>query len=206
MCLKNVFKPIFWGTSKNWWLDLKVCEDPSWLIVLKNGLKKCSSFKNYIVIDVWSWCKNITEKKEEKEEEHQLVFGVMMTDRQTDIHVFLHLWLCVWWWRNQSQLSQLGAWVQPMGRYHYKTRGEKWVIGGNKKWICLTKIWCGTRLLPPPPPPGGKISNFPPFFLMTPPSSCCLLGLMSIKTCNYSRVHWSCLESQTSLKIGVFCT
>ena len=32
-----------WGTSKIV-TDLKVCADPSWLLVFKNGLKKCYSF------------------------------------------------------------------------------------------------------------------------------------------------------------------
>ena len=36
----------FWGTSKNLWLDPKVCADPSWLLVFKNGLKKSSSLEN----------------------------------------------------------------------------------------------------------------------------------------------------------------
>ena len=58
---KNHFLNPFWGTSKNWWLELKVCADPSWLPVFKNGLKKCSSLKDDWVIDVWSWCKNMTE-------------------------------------------------------------------------------------------------------------------------------------------------
>ena len=36
----------FWGTSKNQRLDPKVCADPSWLLVFKNGLKKCCRLKN----------------------------------------------------------------------------------------------------------------------------------------------------------------
>ena len=60
-CSKNakklLFKPPYWGTSKNQWLDLKVCADPSWHLVLKNGLRKHSSLINDWVIDVWSWCK-----------------------------------------------------------------------------------------------------------------------------------------------------
>ena len=42
---KSFFKTPFWGTSKNWWLDLKVSADP-WPLVLKTGLKKCSRFKS----------------------------------------------------------------------------------------------------------------------------------------------------------------
>ena len=61
------------GTSKNWWLDPKVYADPSWLLVIKNYLKKCSSLKNYWVIDVWSQC-----KKCDKEEGTQLGFGVLI--------------------------------------------------------------------------------------------------------------------------------
>ena len=33
-------------------LDPKGCADPSWLLVFKNCLKKCSSLKNDCVIDV----------------------------------------------------------------------------------------------------------------------------------------------------------
>ena len=47
----------FWGTSKNWRLDLKVNADPSWLLVFKNSLQRCFSFKSYWVIDVWTQCK-----------------------------------------------------------------------------------------------------------------------------------------------------
>ena len=43
---QNIKKNTFWGTSKTQRLDLKVCADLSWLLVFKNGLKKCSSFKN----------------------------------------------------------------------------------------------------------------------------------------------------------------
>ena len=56
-CQKIIFLTPFWGTSKNQRLDLKVCADPSWLLVLKNGLKKHSSLINDWVIDVWSRCK-----------------------------------------------------------------------------------------------------------------------------------------------------
>ena len=49
---KQIIKKTSWGTSKIWRLDPKVCADPSWLLVFKNGLKKCSSLKNVIVI----WC------------------------------------------------------------------------------------------------------------------------------------------------------
>ena len=52
----HFLKTPFWGTSKNKWLDLKICADSSWLLVLKNGNKKESSLKNYQVIDVWSRC------------------------------------------------------------------------------------------------------------------------------------------------------
>ena len=54
--LKNAenhfFKTPFWGTSKNRWLDPKICADPSWILVLKNGPKKHSSLINYWLIDV----------------------------------------------------------------------------------------------------------------------------------------------------------
>ena len=43
---KYFFKTPFRGTSKNQKQDLKVCADPSLLLVLKNGLKKCSSLIN----------------------------------------------------------------------------------------------------------------------------------------------------------------
>ena len=46
------------------------------LLVFKNGLKKCSSFKNYWVIDVWSWCKKRDGGGEEKGT--KLGFGVLM--------------------------------------------------------------------------------------------------------------------------------
>ena len=52
-CVKNVInndkkslKKTFWGTLKNQRLDPKVCADPSWLLVFKNGLKKHSSLLN----------------------------------------------------------------------------------------------------------------------------------------------------------------
>ena len=48
----NFFKTPFWGTSKNWRLDLKVCADSSLLLVFKNGLKKHSSLIIDRVIDV----------------------------------------------------------------------------------------------------------------------------------------------------------
>ena len=60
-CVKNMVKKCptkiivltpFWGTSKNQRLDLKVWADPSWLLVLKNGLKKCSSLTNDWVREV----------------------------------------------------------------------------------------------------------------------------------------------------------
>ena len=53
----SFFKTTFWGTSKNQRLDLKVCADSSWLLVVKNGLKKHSSLIIDRVIDVWSRCK-----------------------------------------------------------------------------------------------------------------------------------------------------
>ena len=40
------FKYPFVGYFQNRKLDLKVCADPSWLLVYKNGIKKCSSLKN----------------------------------------------------------------------------------------------------------------------------------------------------------------
>ena len=49
---KNHVKKPFWGTSKNWRLDPKVCADSSWLLVFKNGLKKHYSLINYQVINV----------------------------------------------------------------------------------------------------------------------------------------------------------
>ena len=56
MWLKNATtknkQKTFWGTSKNWRLDPKVCADSSWLLVLKNGLKKHYSLINDRVIDV----------------------------------------------------------------------------------------------------------------------------------------------------------
>ena len=53
MCKKNVVKNAktlflktpFWGTSKNWRLDLKVCADPLWLLVLKMVLKSVLALK-----------------------------------------------------------------------------------------------------------------------------------------------------------------
>ena len=45
-CQKIIFLTPFWGTSKNLWLDPKVCADLSCLLVYKNGLKKSSSLKN----------------------------------------------------------------------------------------------------------------------------------------------------------------
>ena len=42
----HFFKTPFWGTYKNRRLDLKVRADPSWLLVFKNGLKKCYSLTN----------------------------------------------------------------------------------------------------------------------------------------------------------------
>ena len=53
--VKNLFFNPFGGTSKKRRLDLKVWADPSWLLVLKNGLKKHSS-----LINVWSSSKNVT--------------------------------------------------------------------------------------------------------------------------------------------------
>ena len=60
---KHIFLTPFRGTCNNWRLDLKVFADPSWVLVFKNGLKKCSSLTNDWVIDVWSCKKNVTEKK-----------------------------------------------------------------------------------------------------------------------------------------------
>ena len=37
--VKNANKKTFWGTSKNLWLDLKVCADLSWLLVWKMVLE-----------------------------------------------------------------------------------------------------------------------------------------------------------------------
>ena len=45
-CQKKAFLKTL---SKNWRLDLKVCAHLSWLLVFKNGIKKCSSLKNYWV-------------------------------------------------------------------------------------------------------------------------------------------------------------
>ena len=53
---KNIVKTPFWGTSKNRRLDPKVCSDMSWLLVIKNGLKKC-----YIN-------NNMTDKLQQQEE------------------------------------------------------------------------------------------------------------------------------------------
>ena len=52
MQINSFFKTPFWGTSKNQRLDLKVCADSSWLLVVKNGLKKHSSLIIDQVIDV----------------------------------------------------------------------------------------------------------------------------------------------------------
>ena len=43
-------KKLFGGTSKNLWLDPKVCADLSWLLVFKDGLKKCYSFKKAAIL------------------------------------------------------------------------------------------------------------------------------------------------------------
>ena len=65
-----IFKPPFWGTSKNWRLDLKVWTDPSWFLVLKNGLKKHSSLITELLmfeVDVKMWRRREGEKKEEED-------------------------------------------------------------------------------------------------------------------------------------------
>ena len=51
-CKQIIFLTPFWCTSKNQRLDLKVWADPSWLLVLKNCLKKVSSLINDWVIDI----------------------------------------------------------------------------------------------------------------------------------------------------------
>ena len=65
MWLKNAKKSLkqknFLGHFQNWGLDLKVWADPSWLLVFKNGHKKCSSLTNDWVIDISSWCKKLDE-------------------------------------------------------------------------------------------------------------------------------------------------
>ena len=78
---QNHFLTNFFGHFKNQWLDPKVCVDPSWLLVIKNGLKKQSSLINNWVIDVWSWCKKHCRGVGEWNgmEEHQLRFGVLMS-------------------------------------------------------------------------------------------------------------------------------
>ena len=43
-------------------VDLKVWADSSWLLVFKNGIKKCFSLNNGSVIDVWSQCKKHDER------------------------------------------------------------------------------------------------------------------------------------------------
>ena len=58
-----IFKTPFWSSSKNRRLDVKVCADPSWLLVFKYGFKKCCSLKNYWVLMFEVNVKNVTEKK-----------------------------------------------------------------------------------------------------------------------------------------------
>ena len=66
-------------------------------------------------------------------------------------------------------------------------RGKIGNGGGGMDILNKNLVWHKT----PPPSPHLLLGKVPisPIFLMTPPSSCCLLGLMSLKTCNYSRVH-----------------
>ena len=59
----NYFKTSFWSSSKNWRLDVKVCADPSWLLVFKYCFKKCCSLTNYWVLMFEVNVKNVTEKK-----------------------------------------------------------------------------------------------------------------------------------------------
>ena len=62
-CQQIIFKTPFWSSSKNQRLDVKVCADPSWLLVFKYGFKKCCSLKNYWVLMFEVNVKNVTEKK-----------------------------------------------------------------------------------------------------------------------------------------------
>ena len=64
---KITLKKSFLGHFQNQWLDPKVCADLSWLLVLKNGLKKHYSLINDWVIDVWSWCKKCDRGKKGRE-------------------------------------------------------------------------------------------------------------------------------------------
>ena len=70
---KKSFLNPFLCTSKNQWLDPKVCADLSWLLVFKKWM--CPNFKKYWIINVWSWCKKHDRMgKKKMKEEGQLCF------------------------------------------------------------------------------------------------------------------------------------